>query len=292
MLTAKLICGDCISVLKQMPENSVDFTFFSPPYPTKTERYPGCSKKMDWEEWVEWMRKVCIQCAGVTSGMCGMVVTNPVVNGQMIPAVERLVWVLHDNDLEVETPVIWKKNSAPNRHGGSKQWFRHSYEQVLFFSKPGAKRTFNWESIAEPPKFSSGGSFRQRNAKGKMVAGGTYPTVKLARPADIVDIPVGGGMMGSDFSKGNEAPYPEKLVEPFLKVLSNPGEIVLDPFSGSATTGSVALKNGRSFTGIDVRPSQIDLGKRRLCSIGIDFEFAGVDARNLKQQSFSFSEDV
>lgn len=216
--------------------------------------------------------------------------TNPVVNGQMVPAVESLIVHLCDCGIEVETPVIWKKNSAPNRHGGNKQWFRHSYEQVIFFSKAGTKRTYNWESIAEPPKFVNGGKFRQRNAKGKVTEGGSYPAVKLARPCDIIDVPVGGGMMGSSFSKENEAPYPEKLVEPFVKVLSNPGDAVFDPFMGSGTTGHVALVNGRSFVGIDVRASQVDLTKRRLGSLGLDFEFSAEDQRNLKQQEFYFSE--
>jgi len=215
--------------------------------------------------------------------------TNPVVDGCMLQFVEQLVGSLHWlRGLCVETPVIWRKNSAPNRHQGKRQWFRHSYEHVLFFSKKDARRAFNWEEIAKPPKFGNGGKFRQRNAKGEIREGGDYPKNKLARPCDIVEVPVGGGMMGSVLSKENEAPFPEKLVEPFVKVLSNPGDIVLDPFCGSGTTGAVALRLGRGFIGIDLRPSQVDVSKRRLHDVVGFSKLECVDARNLRQKEFSF----
>jgi DNA modification methylase len=288
MTTAKLICGDVLEVLKSMKDNSVDFSFFSPPYPLKTERYVGARKKMDGADWMQWMDDCCAEVARITNGMCGLVMTNPVVNGVMQPFAEQLVGSLYWlRGLETETTCIWRKNSAPNRHQGQKQWFRHSYEQVLFFSKKGVKRTFNWEEIAQPPKFGSGGKFRQRNARGEIREGGDYPKNKFARPCDIFNVPVGGGMMGSRLSSENEAPFPEKLVEPFVKVLSNPGDTVLDPFCGSGTTGAVALRLGRSFIGVDVRPSQIDASKRRLWESGCT-SILSEDARNLKQKEFSF----
>ena len=60
------------------------------------------------------------------------------------------------------------------------------------------------------------------------------------------------------------APFPEKIVEPFLKTLCPLGGTVLDPFMGSGTTLAVALANGRKAIGLDVRASQIDLATRRL----------------------------
>jgi hypothetical protein len=54
---------------------------------------------------------------------------------------------------------------------------------------------------------------------------------------------IGGGHLGSDLAHENEAPCPENLVEPFVRALTNPGEVVCEPFSGSRTTGTVAVRD-------------------------------------------------
>lgn len=80
---------------------------------------------------------------------------------------------------------------------------------------------------------------------------------------EIVKCIVGGGVMGSKLTHKNEAPFPESLVEPFVKCFSPPDGLVYDPFSGSGTTGAVCIKNGRRFVGTDIRESQVALTNRR-----------------------------
>jgi hypothetical protein len=94
--------------------------------------------------------------------------------------------------------------------------------------------------------------------------GNAYPQNELARPRDVFRVTVGGGHLGSELAHRNEAPYPENLVEPFIKVLTDPGEVVCDPFAGSGTTGAVAVRWGRRFVGCDVRESQVELSRRRI----------------------------
>lgn len=82
---------------------------------------------------------------------------------------------------------------------------------------------------------------------------------------DWLDIKVGGGLMGGDvFSSRNEAPFSERLCEFFILSFSPPGGTVMDIFSGSGTSGAVAIRHGRNFLGSDIRQSQIDLGRKRL----------------------------
>ena len=69
--------------------------------------------------------------------------------------------------------------------------------------------------------------------------------------------------MGSKLAHENEAPFPEKLAEFFIRSWCPPGGTVLDPFCGSGTTLAVATKCGRNSIGIDIRESQVDLTKRR-----------------------------
>lgn len=86
----------------------------------------------------------------------------------------------------------------------------------------------------------------------------------LQHAGDMTHHNVGGGVMGSKLSHDNEAPFPETLAEFLIRSFCPPGGIVLDPFSGSATTGAVAIKHGRRYIGIDIRESMRELGERRI----------------------------
>lgn len=122
---------------------------------------------------------------------------------------------------------------------------------------------------------SSRGSNGERKLAGgrshtKSLADGTdetqvYLPPVLANPGCLVKgIKVGGGLLGSKLAHENEAPFPEALAEWFIKSWCKPGGTVLDPFSGSGTTASVARRLGRNGIGIDLRWSQCELGARRL----------------------------
>jgi site-specific DNA-methyltransferase (cytosine-N4-specific) len=60
------------------------------------------------------------------------------------------------------------------------------------------------------------------------------------------------------------ATYPEALVRPPIALTTGPGDIVLDPFAGSGTTGVVALAGGRHFIGIELNPTYLDMAERKL----------------------------
>lgn len=73
-----------------------------------------------------------------------------------------------------------------------------------------------------------------------------------------------GGRIGCHLAHENEAPFPEKLAESFVRSFCPPSGVVLDPFCGSGTTLAVALRHGRRSIRIDIRESQVDLTKRRV----------------------------
>lgn len=91
-----------------------------------------------------------------------------------------------------------------------------------------------------------------------------YVPPTLANPGVLVKgIKVGGGLMGHQLAHENEAPYPLKLAQWFIRGWCPPAGIVLDPFSGSGTTVHAALTLGRRAVGCDLRYSQCELGRRR-----------------------------
>jgi hypothetical protein len=258
--------SDVMDYLKGRPTDSVRLTIGSPPYPTKGRRYRGGSgEKLITIDWVQWMLMLTREAVRVTDGDVIWVVNNSMVNGVYEPAVEGLVWLWWQEGGQNDRTCVWHKNAPPNRPN----WFGNDWEFVLCFRKDNSKdrKVWNWEAVGHEKKFSSGGHFRQRDAKGERRRGGDYPQGKLARPRDVIRALVGGGHMGSKLAHLNEAPYPESIVEPFVLALTNPGDIVCDPFLGSGTTAAVALKNGRGFMGCDSRESQVELARRRLAPL-------------------------
>lgn len=70
--------------------------------------------------------------------------------------------------------------------------------------------------------------------------------------------------MGDKLCHKNEAPFPEALAEFFVRSFCPPGGIACDPFSGSGTTGAMAVRHHRRFVGCDLRRSQVELSRRRI----------------------------
>jgi DNA modification methylase len=254
--------ADCIGFLRSLPENAVRLIAGSPPYPEKGQRY-GTGKKWPTGAWVSWMLDVTEAAVRACDGMVLWVANGSVKDRRYLPACEGLAWEWHKLGGVCERPCIWHKNAPPNR----KNWFGNDWEYVLAFTKPGATRVFNWKSIGTPPLYSNGGQFRQRTTNGSRRLGNKYPQNELTHPRDVFRVTVGGGHMGWRRAHEGEAPYPLKLVEPFIQALTNLGDGVCDPFMGSGTTAHAALEYGRKFIGCDNRPSQVELARARITEV-------------------------
>jgi site-specific DNA-methyltransferase (adenine-specific) len=266
MLTDQLICGDCVEqMLEHLPERCADLVIGSPPYALKGRRYAGSARLWQVRDWVDWMEEVTLAATRVARNAVVWIVNGCVKDGRYQPAVEGLIWRMWMEGIVCERPAIWHKNAPPNRA----DWFGNDWEFCVAFRPPDSDRYFNGKAIATPPKYKNGGQFRQRTATGKRRLGSTYPKGKLARPRDVLRVTVGGGHMGSPHAHFNEAPFPEGIVEPFIKTLTKKGGVVLDPFCGSGTSCAVAKKLGRSYIGIDNRQEQIDLTQRRLAELEV-----------------------
>ncbi len=254
----QIITGDCLTWMDSQPAASADLVIGSPPYAEKGERYQN-SKPWPTKDWVEWMTFVTLKSLRVSKNVVIWIVNGAVRDGVYLPACEGLVWELSQVGVICERPCIWHKNAPPNR----KDWFGNDWEYCLAFRPERTNRYFDWEAIAEPKKYKTGGRFRQRTKTGARRLGNEYPQNELARPRDVFRVIVGGGHMGSKLAHENEACYPEAIVEPFVKSLCPTGGLVLDPFGGSGTTMAVAILNGRNSISIDIRDNQAELMHKR-----------------------------
>lgn len=121
------------------------------------------------------------------------------------------------------------------------------------------------KSSMETPDYSVEDRAVFRQGKDDQGGVGIYRPPPKANPGNVVMCVVGGGgKMGSVLAHEGEAAFPESLANFFVKSFCKPGGTVLDPFGGSGTTASVAVKTGRRFVSIDVRESQIELQRRRV----------------------------
>jgi site-specific DNA-methyltransferase (adenine-specific) len=74
------------------------------------------------------------------------------------------------------------------------------------------------------------------------------------------------------------ATYPEALVEPCIRLGSNAGDLVLDPFAGAGTTGMAAVRNGRQFLGLELNPDYATIAERRINGVFAEMRASGMDA--------------
>ena len=258
--------GAALEWLRELPPNSVDLVVGSPPYVEKNGRYkntPGPIRRWTCPEWVEYIYQVTLEARRVCKGDVLWVVNGSLKDARYTPAVEGLVWKWYETGHKLERPLIWHKNAPPNR----RDWFSNDWEFIVCFPAEGRRRVWNWESIGTAPKYSTGGDFRQRNAKGERTKGGKYPKNPITRPRDVLRVCVGGGLMGHPLASKNEAPFPTSLIEPLVKALSNPNGIVCDPFLGGGSSCQVAVEQGRRFVGCDLRESQVELTRERMKTV-------------------------
>jgi len=130
--------------------------------------------------------------------------------------------------------------------------------------RPSSKERGPGPSCRKNGEMEKGRRGTRGSANGDTIQEDSYFPPKLANPGNLIQgIKVGGGLMGSPVAHENEAPFPQKLAEYFIRHACPPGGVVLDPFSGSGTTVAAAVTLGRVGLGSDIRESQLELGRRR-----------------------------
>lgn len=194
---------------------------------------------------------------------------------------------LHRRGVKLRKPPIFHRVGIPG--SGGPDYLRNDYEFIVCASKGRLPWSDN-TAMAKPCRYAPGGAMSnrtedgrrinqrtaivkvqtRRKANGYRVRDGLYKMPALANPGNVIHCKVGGGLMGSALAHENEAPFPESLAEFFIRSFCPPGGIVYDAFTGSGTTGAVAVRTGRAFIGTDVRESQIELTKRRLAEVQLE----------------------
>lgn len=292
--------GDCLKVMAEMPDRHVDMSIFSPPY--EDARTYGIDFKMKGQDWVDWMIPIVVESCRVTDGLVFVDMAGKVLQFKYSPVVEWLVsdlTRLHGVSCG-PAPYAFQRSGIPG--SGGPHYHRRNWEPVYGFALAD-RLPVKWSdntAMGHPPKWEVGGQMSYRHADGRRKNasagpkahnrwgvtgngvgnrkkdggrdqkkrpshnGEGYQRPPISNPGNVISGNVGKGHMGDDLAHENEAPFPEWLIEFFVRSYCPPDGTVLDPFCGSGTTLAVARKFSRNAIGIDLRESQVAISKQRV----------------------------
>ncbi len=251
----EIIWGDAIEALKQqVPDRSIDLIFCDPPY-NIGKNFNG--RKDHWEsdekylEWCYLWLSLCIDKLKDHGTFYLMAAT------QNMPFLDLFI----RKKLTILSRIVWHYDSSGVQ---AKRYFGSLYEPILFCVKNPENYTFNSQDILVQAKT---GAVRKLIDYRKAEPS-PYNTAKV--PGNVWTFPRVRYRM-REYEK-HPTQKPEVLLERIILASSNPGDMVLDPFSGTFTTSFVAQKLGRQSIGIEIEDAYIKIGLRRL---GIVSEYKG-----------------
>ena len=245
----QIIQGDCIEILETFPENSIDLIFADPPYNLQLKQElwrPNHTRVAavddDWDQfpdrkaYLEFSRRWLTACRRVLKDSGTLWVIGSYHNIFLLGALmqELGFWFLND--------IVWiKTNPMPNFRGVR---FTNAHETLLWASKfQGARYTFNHHSMK-----SINDGLQMRSDWYLPLCSGTE---RLRRNG----------------KKAHSTQKPQALLYRIILASSQPGQIVLDPFFGTGTTGAVAKLLHRHWIGIDKDAHYVQIARSRIESL-------------------------
>lgn len=265
-ISTDLYLGDCKEILNSIPDNSIDLVFTSPPYADQRKNtYGGIHP----DQYVEWFLPVSEQLMRVLkpTGTFVLNIKEKVISGERSTYVMELILEMKKQQgwLWTEEFIWHKKNCYPGKWPNR---FRDSWERLLQFnknkqfymdqeavmvpmgewSKTRLKRLSQTDQTRDESKVGSG--------FGKNIS--NWLDRKLAYPTNVLHLATECN------NKNHSAAFPDGLPEWFIRLFTNEGDTVLDPFMGSGTTNAVAKRMKRNSIGIEIVPEYFSMVKKEL----------------------------
>jgi len=257
-----LYLGDCKTELKNLPDNSVDLIFTSPPYADQRKNTYGGTHP---DEYVDWFLPITKQLLRVLkpTGTFALNIKERVVSGERSTYVMELILEMRKQGWLWTEEYIWhKKNCYPGKWPNR---FRDAWERLLQFNKDKKFNMYQEEvmvpmgdwaktrlkNLSDTDKTrdeSKVGSGFGKNISNWLDRDMAYPTNVLHLATECNN-------------KNHSAAFPEGLPEWFIKLFTKEGDTVLDPFMGSGTTNFVANRMKRYSIGIEILQEYYEMVK-------------------------------
>ncbi len=234
----QVITGDCLEVLRGMDAGSVDAVITSPPY-NIGKNYRG--NKDNRPDYIDWLVGILHQSARVTNDCIWINLGYRKTAAGNVPIAFE-VW--NRVGLYLMQSIKWEYGAGL----AYRSRFNHRTEDWLWLVKDPNSYTFNPDDIRDVSltKYSND---KRNNPNGKL-------------PGDVWYFPHVAGTFAE--REHHPAQYPLPMIERIVKAATNPGDLILDPFCGSGTTGVACVQTGRRFIGIEIDPSYADIARARI----------------------------
>jgi len=252
-------------VLPGLPSESVDLIVTSPPYAdSRKNSYGGVHP----DKYVDWFLPISDELQRVLKpdGTFILNIKEKVMGGERHTYVIELILALRERGWLWTEEFVWhKKNSYPGKWPNR---FRDSWERCLQFNK---QKRFNMYQDSVMIPMGDWAKTRLRNLSetdmrrdeskvgsgfGKRIANWVGRT--MAYPTNVLHLATETG------NKRHSAAFPVELPRWFIKLFTQEGDLVLDPFLGSGTTALAAQQLGRHFVGIELLPEYVDIAEKAL----------------------------
>ncbi|MEA1958053.1 MAG: site-specific DNA-methyltransferase [Chloroflexota bacterium] len=241
--------GDCINLLRDIPDNFVQLIVTSPPY-NIGKKY---EKKLKLERYLEQQADVIRECVRVLSdqGSICWQVGNYIEGGAIIPLDAALYPIFSNLGLKMRNRIIWHFE-----HGlHCSRRFSGRYETIMWFTKSD-DYIFNLDSVRVPQKYPGKKYFKGPKA-------GQYSCNPLGKnPSDVWIIP----NVKSNHIEKTEHPcqFPVELIERLVLSMTNEDDWVFDPFLGTGTSIIAAIRHKRKGAGAETVAKYTQLAQSRI----------------------------
>lgn len=236
--------------LDSLPESPIfDLVVTSPPYDIGKPYEKVCPLK-DYVAWQAEIIKKIVARMKENGSICWQV-GNYVNDGCVRPLDIELAPIFYDLGLKLRNRIIWTFGHGMH----AKRRFSGRHETILWFTK-GDEYTFNLDAVRVPAKYPGKRHFK--GARRGELSGN--PLGK--NPEDVWNIP---NVVGNHIEKtAHPCQFPVGLVQRLVLALTNEGELVFDPFAGSASTAVAALSCNRNFVGTEIDRDYCKIARARI----------------------------
>lgn len=242
----QIYLGDALTVLQNIPDESVDLIFVDPPYNIGKDFAGRKDKWKTDEEYLSWCYQwidLCINKLKSTGSFYVMTST------QFMPFFDIYI----RKKMTILSRIIWSYDSSGVQ---AKNYYGSMYEPILFCVKDKNKYTFNANSIMVEAKTGA----QRKLIDYRKNPPQPYKTEKV--PGNVWNFARVRYRM--EEYENHPTQKPISLLERIIKASSNEGDTVLDPFSGTFTTCFVAQQLQRRYIGIEIQEEYFKIGLRRL----------------------------
>ena len=256
--------GDCAEVMQRLPDASIDLTVTSPPY-DNLRKYNGFV--FDFESIAQQLFRVT-----KLGGVVVWVVGDATIDGSETGTSFRQALRFMEIGFNLHDTMIYEKNgmALPD----NVRYFQ-SFEYMFIFSnrKPKAINFLTDRKNRFLERWGKGQTVRE--ADGRMTERKRHIGNPYGRRFNIWRINGGYGYSAEeDYAYQHPAIFPEALARDHILSWSNPGDMIFDPMMGSGTTGKMAVKYGRNFTGIEISEEYYAIAERRIAEAKLQIRMA------------------